>query len=1068
MKIRVNPHTVEIVKEQTEPINEREIKVSKCEFEFDEAITSEFVKEAYFTLNGNTYKMIVENNECDYPSEVLAQKGTLEIGVVAFLVENETEIKRYNPSPDYFESWVGSLKSAENSEPITPSEMEQFEQELQEGLNEIDDKIDEIDDKIEEVNTAITETNNLDLDVEKSGKVATVTLTKKDATEKVVTLSDGTNLMFNWQGTSLGIKTDEDADYTYVDLQGVQGETGPMGAPFTIKKTYSSVAEMNADFDNMELGDYVMIASTVEIEDNAKLYTRGESQWIFITDFSGATGIQGPTGVTPNIQIGTVVSGDSPSVTRSGTNENPVLNFTLVKGDTGATGQTGPTGNGIASITKTSTSGLVDTYTITFTSGNTTTFNVTNGNGIDHISLTSQSGATKVYTIYYTDGNTTTFTVQDGEVTQEVFDEEVERLKMVYNAMPKVSGEGTDLTLNNTAECPVYDIELSPSELEQETTTGKNLLNIPDGTYTDNGITAVAKDGEITLNGTATAVSVVYVRNVNISVSAEAYTWSANNSVANNVILRFDTNVMPGILNEINKAITQTFESATTLTNFAIRTSEGTTLTDFKIKPQFEKGSSATNWEPYTGGSTPRPDYPQEIHTVSGDNSVVVRNKNLFDNTYSRESQYLRDDGTIGNQANYNISNFINVRPNTTYTLSANLGSSSLGGSASLCQYDDENNFIKGSRYSNRTVLTITTETNTKKIMFAYRTDASDYQLEENSSATTYVPHQEQTYPISLGDLEYCKIGDYEDEFMKPSDKNMVNVSATNQIVFSNSYNNFTLSNGILTTSGNTLVGYKVKVTPNTQYTAQLFGTLSGGTNALRIREYPVEPTDWDTNLIIQNVTTITNNTKSSLTVTTSASTEWVLFVIYSNTSGLVCRDMQLEKGSMTEYEPYNNGKWYLKKNIGKVVLDGSNDENWGIQETGTSNWFYRLAYTTNVGDISQYKPLSNYYKYAGISTTNTYQGIGVTSGYFRIRYGTEDTIANFKTWLSTHNVVVYYPISTPTYTLLSDTLQTQLDNLSKAITYQDQTNVSQTNNDLPFVIKLSAIRDLSGIFEEI
>lgn len=49
------------------------------------------------------------------------------------------------------------------------------------------------------------------------------------------------------------------------------------------------------------------------------------------------------------------------------------------KGDTGATGQTGATGNGIASIVKTGTSGLVDTYTITFTDGSTFTYNVTNG-----------------------------------------------------------------------------------------------------------------------------------------------------------------------------------------------------------------------------------------------------------------------------------------------------------------------------------------------------------------------------------------------------------------------------------------------------------------------------------------------------------------------------------------------------------------------------------------------------------------------------------------------------------------------------------------------------------------
>jgi hypothetical protein len=42
-------------------------------------------------------------------------------------------------------------------------------------------------------------------------------------------------------------------------------------------------------------------------------------------------------------------------------------------------GAQGDTGNGIFSIVKTGTSGLVDTYTITYTDGTTTTFDVTNG-----------------------------------------------------------------------------------------------------------------------------------------------------------------------------------------------------------------------------------------------------------------------------------------------------------------------------------------------------------------------------------------------------------------------------------------------------------------------------------------------------------------------------------------------------------------------------------------------------------------------------------------------------------------------------------------------------------------
>lgn len=129
MVVRVTPHQVKIIREQSDPINEKEINVSKCTFEFED-IEENCVKEAYFTLNGNTYKQIIMNNECSYPGEILTQKGELEIGVVAFLVENEEEIKRYNPTPDYYSTWKGSLKEAENTEPITPTDKEQIEQEI--------------------------------------------------------------------------------------------------------------------------------------------------------------------------------------------------------------------------------------------------------------------------------------------------------------------------------------------------------------------------------------------------------------------------------------------------------------------------------------------------------------------------------------------------------------------------------------------------------------------------------------------------------------------------------------------------------------------------------------------------------------------------------------------------------------------------------------------------------------------------------------------------------------------------------------------------------------------------
>lgn len=111
-------------------------------------------------------------------------------------------------------------------------------------------------------------------------------------------------------------------------------------------------------------------------------------------------------------------------------------------GKDGVDGQNGATGNGISSVSKTGTEGNVDTYTISFTNGTSTTFTVTNGingtngtnghdgtNGVDghdgapgldgvgilDIQKTSTVGLVDTYTITLTDNSTETFTVTNGE-----------------------------------------------------------------------------------------------------------------------------------------------------------------------------------------------------------------------------------------------------------------------------------------------------------------------------------------------------------------------------------------------------------------------------------------------------------------------------------------------------------------------------------------------------------------------------------------------------------------------------------------------------------------------------
>lgn len=97
----------------------------------------------------------------------------------------------------------------------------------------------------------------------------------------------------------------------------------------------------------------------------------------------------------------------SPYVTNSGTNTDPIFHLFI------------PKGTGITSIRKTGTSGLIDTYTITYSDGSTTTFTVANGNGVSSISKTSSSGLDDIYTIRYTNGSTSTFTVTNGKTAYQ-------------------------------------------------------------------------------------------------------------------------------------------------------------------------------------------------------------------------------------------------------------------------------------------------------------------------------------------------------------------------------------------------------------------------------------------------------------------------------------------------------------------------------------------------------------------------------------------------------------------------------------------------------------------------
>lgn len=87
----------------------------------------------------------------------------------------------------------------------------------------------------------------------------------------------GANLEYSWRGTELGIRVEGDIEYSYVDLKGLN---------FNFSKTYSSLAQMEADFSNEDvgIGEYVIISSNDN--DNAKLFEKRSDGFFFIVQIA--------------------------------------------------------------------------------------------------------------------------------------------------------------------------------------------------------------------------------------------------------------------------------------------------------------------------------------------------------------------------------------------------------------------------------------------------------------------------------------------------------------------------------------------------------------------------------------------------------------------------------------------------------------------------------------------------------------------------------------------------------------------------------------------------------------
>ena len=173
----------------------------------------------------------------------------------------------------------------------------------------------------------------------------------------------------------------------------------------------------------------------------------------------------------------------------------------------------------------------------------------------------------------------------------------------------------------------------------------------------------------------------------------------------------------------------------------------------------------------FTKGSNtdiPSPDYPQDIHVVSGDNYINVCGKNLFNGIWIAGTVNLNT-GEFTSVAR-NRTDFIQVKQSTPYTIWTGGGVTTY-----FIEYGKTHDFIKTNTIrAVETQKTFTTNENTKyAVLYQYvsYTPTNKVQLEFGNQVTEYEAYKGANYPISLGDIELCKIGTYQDSIVKDNGK---------------------------------------------------------------------------------------------------------------------------------------------------------------------------------------------------------------------------------------------------------------------------------------------------------
>lgn len=448
-----------------------------------------------------------------------------------------------------------------------------------------------------------------------------------------------------------------------------------------------------------------------------------------------------------------------------------------------------------------------------------------------------------------------------------------------------------------------------------------------------------------------------------------------------------------------------------------------------------------------TQSGTPTPDAPVPVSTVTGENTVKVMGKNLF-NTELEQGTIAGNNGEHGGVPLDRVRTVgrVNVQPNTTYTLSV---SSTLTMQTFGFSYKSDGTWIE--RFPSAWAvlpLTFTTDADTYEVEFVFSSypnanispsDFSNIMLNVGSTAKPYEPYQGQTQEINLG-------------------KNLFDASTVTA--------GYRLdSSGQPYADASYSLSDYIRVMPNASYTYSFTGTAVSSSSAICF--YKPDKT------FISRIIPITSATTTSAVITAPANAYYARIADFNSRIATI----QLEAGAQaTSYSAYftpielckigtyqdriykDEGKWYIEKQVGKVVLNGTDTATVSYAMYGAKDNVSAVNITLNgiISGNTSLEAMSDKFTVYGTGRWQDWYGtapniqvgnMGKNSAGAGIYCGiptTENTIELVRTWFGNNPTTVYYQLATPTTTEITDaTLLSQLNFVASL--YEGVNNISLT-----------------------